>query len=209
MEAIKKIRDEWFDVIILDYAMPGFDGVDAAKWIKREITGFVQPRLIALSANTQDMLSNEIGADKVFDHVEQKPWNPRSLLSILQASKDEPRRTRLEQPHAAAARNDRAISAVPPPGHPPEDDDEPLLRVTTCLEKVRVLIVDEEESVLSTFRASLEQANYDVRLANGQAEAVRILGREAFDIVFSDYFGAAKFCGSPAAFLRQAGRPGI
>ena len=182
LEAIKRIRDDWFDVIILDYAMPGFDGVDAAKWIRREVDGLIRPCLVALSANVRDML-DEVGVTGIFDHVEQKPWNPRALLSVLQGFRNGSR------------------SEGPPPG---DEADAPLLRVTTCLEKVRVLVVDEEESVLSTFRASLEEVNYEVSLAHGRAEAVRALGAGTFDIVFSDYFGASKFCGSPAAFLRQA-----
>ena len=208
LEAIKKVRDDWFDVIILDYAMPGFDGVDAAKWIRREITGFVQPCLIAVSANTQDMLSKELGADEVFDHVEQKPWNPKSLISILRGLTDRSGRNRLERAYAGDPDNDHTTSGGLPTGRLPEGDgDAPLLRITTCLEKVRVLIVDEEESVLSTFQASLEEANYDVSLASSQAAAVKILGDETFDIVFADYFGATKFCGSPEAFLKHARRP--
>ncbi len=193
MEAIKRVRDDWFDVIILDYAMPSFDGVDAARWIRRETDGQRQPRLIALSANTQGMLSNEAGAAAVFDHIEQKPWNPRTLIGIMKTFEIGHRSGGVESAQSAAR-------------SPDDDDDRPLLRVTTGTEKVRVLIVDEDESVLSTFQGSLEKADYEVSLAGNRAEAIRRLGDETFDIVFADYFGAAKFCGTPSAFLRQADR---
>ena len=193
MEAIKRMRDDRFDVIILDYAMPGFDGVDAARWIRRETDGFTRPRLIALSANTQGMLDNEAGADAVFDHIEQKPWNPRTLIGIMRTFEVAHRCGNAEQ-----ARDDM-------PGS--DDDDRPLLQVTTGTEKVRVLVVDEDESVRSTFRASLEKADYAVCLAGSRAEAIGLLGGATFDIVFADYFGSAKFCGTPSAFLKQANQP--
>ncbi len=205
MEAVKKIRDDRFDVIILDYAMPDFDGVDAARWIRREITGFIQPCLIALSANIDDMLSNELGAEKIFDHIEQKPWNPRALLSVLQSSRNSSGLKRTEQAQEGNPQADRPVADCGSPSVPPEDDaDMPLLQVTTCQKKVRVLILDRDDSVLSTFQVSLEKANYEVSLANSQAEAIDILRSEPFDVVFADYFGTGKFCGSPAAFLRQA-----
>ncbi len=205
LEAIKKIRDDRFDVIILDYAMPGFDGVDAAKWIRREMTGVIQPYLIALSANIQDMLSNELEAETVFDHVQQKPWNPKALITVLQGLQND-----RSLAHFKQARDGDPRGGLIPQGASPscalEDDDAdaPLLRVTTCLEKVKVLIVDEEESVLSAFRVSLEEANYDVSLAISMAEAIRALENGTFDIVFADYFGTSKFCGSPTAFLKRA-----
>ena len=208
LEAIKKIRDGRFDVIILDYAMPGFDGVDAAKWIRREMTGFTQPYLIAFSANIHDMLRNEPQAETVFDHVEQKPWNSKGLVSILRGLRPEWGGAQLKQvrdgdPH------DRSRSEGASPNGVPEDDDAdaPLVRVTTCLEKVRVLILDDDESVLSTFRTSLEEANYDVTSVASKAEAIKALEDANFDIVFADYFGTSKFCGSPAAFLKQVRRP--
>ena len=207
MEAVKKLRDDRFDVIILDYAMPGFDGVDAARWIRREITGFIQPCLIALSANIQDMLSNELGAEKIFDHIEQKPWNPRALLSVLQNLRNNSVLKRVEHAHDGGPQADRSVADSSSPVSQEDEADIPLLQVTTCLKKVRVLILDQDESVLSTFQASLEEANYEVSLANSQAEAIDILRTEPFDVVFADYFGTAKFCGSPAAFLRQAVHP--
>ena len=195
MEAIKRMRDDRFDVIILDYAMPGFDGVDAARWIRRETDGFTRPRLIALSANTQGMLDNEAGADAVFDHIEQKPWNPKTLIGIMRtfevAPRSGPQFGNVEPARGEASGSD-------------DEDDRPLLRVTTGTEKVRVLIVDEDESVRSTFRASLEKADYTVSLAGSRAEAIGLLAGDTFDIVFADYFGSAKFCGTPSAFLKQA-----
>ena len=188
MEAIKRMRDDRFDVIILDYAMPGFDGVDAARWIRREAAGFTRPRLIALSANTRGMLDNEAGADAVFDHIEQKPWNPRTLIGIMRTFEDAGPAARGEAPGSD------------------DDQDRPLLRVTTGAERVRVLVVDEDESVRSTFRESLEKADYAVSLAGSRAEAIGLLDDGAFDIVFADYFGSAKFCGTPSAFLKQADR---
>lgn len=207
LEAVKKIRDNRFDVIILDYAMPSFDGVAAARWIRREITGFIRPCLIALSANTQDMLESEPDTDKIFDHIEQKPWNPRTLISVLQTHDRSSGSKQIGHSHDAP-QTGHVVSESAPVNDLSGEDDTPLLQVTSSANKVKVLILDEDDSVLSTFKASLEEANYDVTSANSVAEAVDTIGREKFDIVFSDYFGATKFCGNPAAFLLQINRSG-
>jgi signal transduction histidine kinase/ActR/RegA family two-component response regulator len=50
----------------------------------------------------------------------------------------------------------------------------------------RVLVVDDEENVRELLRDILESEGYQVRLAAGGHEALRLLGEGAFDAVFTD-----------------------
>ncbi|HOQ60489.1 MAG TPA: sigma 54-interacting transcriptional regulator, partial [Vicinamibacterales bacterium] len=50
----------------------------------------------------------------------------------------------------------------------------------------RVLVVDDEPSVCRSSERILTREGYEVRTAPGGAEALDLLGREAFDLVFTD-----------------------
>ena len=50
----------------------------------------------------------------------------------------------------------------------------------------RVLVVDDEPSICRSSERILTREGYEVRTAPGGAEALDLLGREAFDLVFTD-----------------------
>ncbi len=50
-EAIEKIRNEKYDIVLMDHMMPEMDGVDATQIIRNEIAGPDELVIIALSAN--------------------------------------------------------------------------------------------------------------------------------------------------------------
>lgn len=52
--------------------------------------------------------------------------------------------------------------------------------------KYRVLVVDDEPSVLTTYRMILEQKGYDVVAAASSQEAHRALGSEKLDLLLCD-----------------------
>ena len=53
-------------------------------------------------------------------------------------------------------------------------------------EALRVLVVDDDENILSLERTILEQKGFVVTTAAGGAEALEILGKEVFDLVLLD-----------------------
>ncbi|MCD6518951.1 MAG: response regulator [Anaerolineae bacterium] len=83
-EAIAKCREEKYDVILLDIRMPGLDGVETLKEIKRispsvrviMITGYEVGELAARAM--------EEGAEAVF----RKPLDVATFLPVLLASDD-------------------------------------------------------------------------------------------------------------------------
>ena len=50
----------------------------------------------------------------------------------------------------------------------------------------RILVVDDDENILSLERTILEQKGFDVTTAAGGAEALQVLGERTFDLVLLD-----------------------
>ena len=50
----------------------------------------------------------------------------------------------------------------------------------------RILVVDDDENILSLERTILEQKGFDVTAAAGGAEALKLLAGQAFDLVLLD-----------------------
>jgi DNA-binding response OmpR family regulator len=50
----------------------------------------------------------------------------------------------------------------------------------------RILVVDDDENILSLERTILEQKGFDVTTAGGGVEALKILGDQSFDLVLLD-----------------------
>jgi len=50
----------------------------------------------------------------------------------------------------------------------------------------RILVVDDDENILSLERTILEQKGFDVTAAGGGAEALKLLGEHPFDLVLLD-----------------------
>jgi DNA-binding NtrC family response regulator len=58
--------------------------------------------------------------------------------------------------------------------------------MTVRARKYRILVVDDDASVLTTYRMILEQKGYEVVAAPSSAEARRILESEKLDLLLSD-----------------------
>jgi CheY-like chemotaxis protein len=72
-----------FDVVVLDYRMPGLDGLDVAKEILR-----LRPdqRIIFASAYTEETLRESIRNLKMFIELLQKPFEPTVLVEIIEGN---------------------------------------------------------------------------------------------------------------------------
>jgi DNA-binding response OmpR family regulator len=79
-EGLEKLREQRPDIVILDLMLPGMDGVDVCKEIRKNSN----VPLIMLTARVDEVdrvLGLEIGAD---DYV-TKPFSPRELLARVKA----------------------------------------------------------------------------------------------------------------------------
>lgn len=81
-EAIKKVKQKKFDIILMDHMMPEMDGIEATKIIRDEVPEYKDIPIIALTANAignaKDMFI-EAGMD---DFI-AKPIEVRTLISVI------------------------------------------------------------------------------------------------------------------------------
>lgn len=82
-EALQKLKKETFDIILLDLMLPGRDGLDTCRVLKKNPETSHIP-VVMITAKTEDtdvVLGLELGAD---DYV-TKPFSPRVLLARIKA----------------------------------------------------------------------------------------------------------------------------
>jgi two-component system phosphate regulon response regulator PhoB len=82
-DALKKIKRERFDLILLDLMLPGLDGLEVAKTLKNDPKNRFIP-IIMLTAKGEDadvVTGLELGAE---DYV-TKPFSPRVLIARVKA----------------------------------------------------------------------------------------------------------------------------
>ncbi|MCI1283953.1 response regulator transcription factor [Lacticaseibacillus songhuajiangensis] len=80
-DAVKLIMSESFDFIILDLMLPGTDGFDVTKQIRRAEISTPILMLTAKDSETDKILGLELGAD---DYV-TKPFSPREIIARIKA----------------------------------------------------------------------------------------------------------------------------
>lgn len=83
-DALEKIKENDYDLIILDLMLPGVDGLDICKIIKsdKHKSGIPIVMVTAKSEEADKVAGLEIGAD----HYVTKPFSPRELLAIVKAT---------------------------------------------------------------------------------------------------------------------------
>jgi CheY-like chemotaxis protein len=79
-EAVAFLRNEHFDLVLMDLQMPGMDGLEATKYIRGEMNSNVP--IIALTA---DMFANETGeyAGAGINAYISKPFDPCILCDLI------------------------------------------------------------------------------------------------------------------------------
>jgi len=82
-EAIMRVKERFFDVVVLDIKLPGINGVDTFKVIKK-----ISPktRAIMMSAYAMEALINEALNACAFT-VLYKPFEPDKLLDLIEKAK--------------------------------------------------------------------------------------------------------------------------
>ena len=83
-DALELVRENDYDLIILDLMLPGVDGFDITKIIKadKQKAGIPIVMVTAKADEADKVAGLEIGAD----HYVTKPFSPRELLAIVKAT---------------------------------------------------------------------------------------------------------------------------
>jgi CheY-like chemotaxis protein len=80
-EVVDRLRDEYFDLILMDIQMPEMDGLEATRIIRTTLS--VQPLIIAMTANVARKDREECLAAGMNDHL-SKPVNLDELVLMLE-----------------------------------------------------------------------------------------------------------------------------
>lgn len=83
-EALEKINNNEYDIIILDLMLPGIDGLDLCRIIKSDKKKSMIP-IIMLTAKSEEV-DKITGFEMGADHYITKPFSPRELLAVIKAT---------------------------------------------------------------------------------------------------------------------------
>jgi signal transduction histidine kinase/DNA-binding response OmpR family regulator/HAMP domain-containing protein len=158
-------RDEPFDLLLLDWKMPGMDGVDCAKHLARMPLAHPPPTVLMLTAFCRDDMARGLAAERLTVAATlTKPVTPSTLLDAsLQA---------VGQPRQRGLRSDLREGS--------------LQADRAALAGAHVLLVEDNPFNQELARDLLGRARIVVRVANDGREAIDMLARERFDAVLMD-----------------------
>jgi CheY-like chemotaxis protein len=83
LEAVRRIRQDCYDVAIVDYNLPGLDGLAAGNLVRNLIRNAVRPVMIALTATPDLLRDKENAALSVFDEIIAKSSNLAALVATV------------------------------------------------------------------------------------------------------------------------------
>jgi len=169
-EALHLLKDQFserpsFDIILLDMAMPGMDGLQLAKAIRKE-REFQNIPIVMLSsisrANVQSA-ENEAGPDDWLAKPVRQSRLYETLLSLLS-------KTTIDEFVEEERLSGAGTNTIP------NNDSTGL----------RVLLVDDNEINQAVANAMLESLDYEVTIANNGCKAVAAFETQMFDAVLMD-----------------------
>jgi len=151
LQALAK-RPEPYDVILLDWKMPGLDGIATAQALKQALAEQSPPAkklpiILMVTAFSQDELKTQPGIEYI-DGMVNKPVTPSSLLDAL---------------HRALQRDKTELAA-----QPAEANKQPHCRLTD----VRILVVDDSEMNREVARRILAREGAVISEARDGQEAL-------------------------------------
>ena len=95
--ALNALRKNDYDVALLDYHLPNMDGLQVAAALKADARGRRVPRLIAITADPEGLLSAQAGCEN-FDYILPKPLDINQVRRVV-----EEQAALAEQPQVAPA----------------------------------------------------------------------------------------------------------
>jgi signal transduction histidine kinase/DNA-binding response OmpR family regulator len=159
----KAVRDQPYELLLMDWKMPGMDGVEASKLIKNNSKLPKIPTIIILTAYSKDEVMHKAKGVEL-DGFLTKPINPSMLLdSIMEVfGKKVDKRVRRGADSQVDAKTLKAIQGA------------------------KVLLVDDNEINREIGIEILEQAGLYVTTANDGEKAIEKIAKSEFDCILMD-----------------------
>jgi signal transduction histidine kinase/CheY-like chemotaxis protein/HPt (histidine-containing phosphotransfer) domain-containing protein len=155
-------RREYFDVVLVDWRMPGMDGWETAQRIKALFTGEPMPLIVMVTAYDREALEQRrTETPALLDRFLVKPITASMLFDAVAESK---------------------IGAAPPPQAKRGSKN------ADRLAGVRLLLVEDNPTNQQVARELLQSAGASVAVAESGLQALDLLGNapEAYDLVLMD-----------------------
>ncbi|MBI3229388.1 MAG: response regulator [Burkholderiales bacterium] len=159
--AAASARKQAYDVILLDWRMPGMDGLSVARRLELDAAGsHLQnpPLVFMVTAHDKDALLHEAGALRL-NGVLSKPVTPSYLLDALLNAR-------------GLASQRKQLDLLP--------------TTTLMLDGLRILLVEDNLINQEVAAAFLRRSGVEVCIANHGAEALEWLQKAEFDVILMD-----------------------
>jgi len=154
-----------FDLMVLDWKMPGMDGVDCAKRLARIPLHHHAPSIVMLTAFSREEVAQRLAAEGLAVAATlTKPVTPSSLLDACLEVRGSPRLRLARGELRADALHDNIAS----------------------LASARILLVEDNPINQELARDLLGRAGIVVTVAENGKEALEVLSAERFDAVLMD-----------------------
>ena len=165
-EAITTLEEaeDPFQMVFMDWLMPGMNGLQAAAAIRSRESIDPKPKIVLVSAFSRAELSDKEGADSV-SAILTKPVSPSELFDAAMRA--------FGHEVADASRRHRS-------------GNEPDLAALKPVQGARLLVVEDNEINQQVARELLEQARFRVDIANHGQEALDRLAADEYDCVLMD-----------------------
>jgi PAS domain S-box-containing protein len=155
---VEHVRDDPFRLVLMDWKMPGIDGLEASRRIRERAPPECRPEIVMVTAYGRE---DVVRRAEDLDGFLVKPVTPSSLLDSVMVAFG-------EQPDGAA----RWVSGTPElPGH---------------VRGAHLLLAEDNEVNRQVATELLEQAGTRVSVAHDGAQALAALEDETFDGVLMD-----------------------
>ncbi|MBW1775179.1 MAG: response regulator, partial [Deltaproteobacteria bacterium] len=156
-------EDRPLGLVIMDWKMPGMDGIDACRQIKGHPERYKTPRIIMMTAYDREEIMQQ--AEKIgLDGFLFKPVSPSTLFdTIMEAfEKDVPKQSHLSR------KEEKEIEGL------------------NQIHGARILLVEDNEINQQVAREILDGAGFVVEIANNGKEGMEMVQRSEYDVVLMD-----------------------
>ncbi len=167
LDAVSKVRDGGYDLLLIDYHLSDIDGLATARLVRDLRGAAARPVLIALTGAPDQLLALQAQQGQAFDRVIAKPASLSALISSIQ---------RELSTHDRVASREGEVSEQNTEDLEPSDSGKP-----------RILVVEDDDIQQFVLQHALERLGYEVGTASDGVAAVRMARARDYDLVMIDY----------------------
>jgi DNA-binding NtrC family response regulator len=196
-EALKRLKDTWFDIFIVDVKMKEISGIEILKQVNAN-----HPNATVIMMTAYGSIDKAIHAMKnnAYDYL-LKPFDPIDLSLMIKKifqEKENASEHRLPEEHVKGQIDNKRRMAqsesVPVIFNNFLNGNQMLSTVSLSKknsidlekEKIKIMLVDDEERFLLTLKKRLSKSGYDIITANNGMDALKKLKETSVQVVFLD-----------------------